>query len=194
MSGVERSVRDKILNATLACIEKEGLHSVRIRSIAGKAGVNSAAINYYFGSKKKLIDEALALTMKNAIANYDILGEEGKSDIDKIIKFFSHNFDGVIDYPEIVKAWFYTPFTEKTYEPETFEWLKTFFEIISENVKKFHPENDEREIKLAVIQILSVMIVPSIFPGNLDEFTGLSMKKPETRKAYIDMLIKRFFK
>lgn len=194
MNGGGQAIRDKILRAALTCIEKEGLHSVTIRSIAREAGVNSAAINYYFGSKKKLIDETLALTMKNAMANFDMFGEEGKSAIDKIYNFFRHNFDGVINYPEIVKAWFYIPFTEKTYETESSRWMKTFFEIISENLKKFRPEAGEGEIKLAVLQILSVMILPSIFPGMFNEFTGLDMKKPGSRKAYIDLLVKQYFK
>ena len=55
---LELSTKEMLLNAALEIIGQEGSHDVSIRGIAARAGVNSAAISYYFGSKDKLIKEA----------------------------------------------------------------------------------------------------------------------------------------
>jgi len=53
------SVKKRIIQATIICIEKDGIQSLTTRSVAKEAGVNNAAINYYFGSKDKLLEETL---------------------------------------------------------------------------------------------------------------------------------------
>ena len=49
--------------ATIDCIGRDGIQSLTTRKIAKEAGVNSAAINYYFGSKEKLVEKALNQTL-----------------------------------------------------------------------------------------------------------------------------------
>ena len=51
MSTEEQSIRERIFLATLTCIERDGLDSMTVRDIAKEANVNTAAINYYFGTK-----------------------------------------------------------------------------------------------------------------------------------------------
>lgn len=57
----------RILLATIACVERSGIDGVRTRDIAAEAGVNLAAVNYHFGSKQAVIDKAIALTVTNGI-------------------------------------------------------------------------------------------------------------------------------
>ncbi len=175
------------------CIEKVGIHSVTIRSIAKEAKVNSAAINYYFGSKKKLVRAALLKARNNAMANIEMFDEKGKSPFEILQSFFLHNFEGIANYPEITKAYLYIPFTKKIYDRETINWLNKFLEEISNNIKIFRPEIEVSEIKLIVTQMLSAMLFPSIFPGMFDEFTG-DLKNPESQKAYIDCLLNHYLK
>jgi len=58
MSENERSVEERSIRVTITCIEAEGLERTTIRRIADIAGVNSAAINYYFRSRERLIRTA----------------------------------------------------------------------------------------------------------------------------------------
>ena len=188
----EHSTRERIILSALACIEKEGLHSVTIRSVAREAGVNSAAINYYFGSKKKLIEAALQLAMKNAMANFEMFEEKGKSPFEIFREFFRHNFEGMVNYPEIVKARFYNPFTKKVYDRDILEWKNKFLDSMLINIKRFHPEIGDMNIKLIVMQTLSAMLFPAMFPGMFDDFTGIDLKNPEIQKVYIDFLLDHY--
>ena len=50
------ATEEKIITATVECIEKYGIKGTTIRQIAETAGVNIAAINYYFRSKDQLFE------------------------------------------------------------------------------------------------------------------------------------------
>jgi AcrR family transcriptional regulator len=51
------SKKDKIINTTLKLIAEKGNLDFTIREIVLNADVNIASVNYYFGTKKKLIQE-----------------------------------------------------------------------------------------------------------------------------------------
>ena len=53
--------RQAILDAARARFTAEGFTATTVRAIATDAGVDAAMINYFFGSKQKLFEEALAL-------------------------------------------------------------------------------------------------------------------------------------
>ncbi|GAB7144804.1 TetR/AcrR family transcriptional regulator [Mycobacterium riyadhense] len=54
-----RSNRDKLLDGALVCLRERGYGNTSSRDIARAAGVNVASINYHFGSKDALLDDAL---------------------------------------------------------------------------------------------------------------------------------------
>jgi len=54
------STRQAILDAAKACFMREGYERVGVREIAGRAGVDPALVNRYFGSKEGLFAEAVA--------------------------------------------------------------------------------------------------------------------------------------
>lgn len=55
----DRGSRDKLLRGALACIQERGYSGASSREIARAAGANVASINYHFGSKDALLNEAL---------------------------------------------------------------------------------------------------------------------------------------
>ena len=59
--GGQPETRQAILEAAAARFATEGFTGATVRSIAADAGVDAAMINYFFGSKQKLFEEALAL-------------------------------------------------------------------------------------------------------------------------------------
>lgn len=56
-AGVMKDTRDRILKTSEKLIFNKGMEDVSLRTIAAKAKVNVAAINYHFGSKDQLIVE-----------------------------------------------------------------------------------------------------------------------------------------
>src|SRR5690606_41572748 len=48
--------RESILDAAEDLFSKHGFYGVTIRQVAGEAGVDTALVHYYFGSKRELFD------------------------------------------------------------------------------------------------------------------------------------------
>lgn len=53
------STRDRILDTAEVCFAQRGFDGTSLREITSLAGVNLGAVNYHFGSKSALFDEAL---------------------------------------------------------------------------------------------------------------------------------------
>jgi AcrR family transcriptional regulator len=56
----EANQRERLLDAAVACFATDGVAATSLRSIALKAGVTPALLNYYFGSKEQLLDAFVA--------------------------------------------------------------------------------------------------------------------------------------
>lgn len=51
--------KEKILDAAETLFASKGFRGTTMRAITGKAGVNLAAVNYHFGSKRSLLEEVI---------------------------------------------------------------------------------------------------------------------------------------
>jgi AcrR family transcriptional regulator len=55
----ESSTKDKILDAAERLFAKQGIAATSLRKVIKEAGVNTAAVHYYFGSKEGLVEAVL---------------------------------------------------------------------------------------------------------------------------------------
>jgi AcrR family transcriptional regulator len=51
----QSGMRDRLLDAAITCFRSHGIAGASLRSIAVEAGVTPAMVNYYFGSKERLL-------------------------------------------------------------------------------------------------------------------------------------------
>lgn len=58
--AVDTNQRERLLDAAVACFASDGVAATSLRSIAQRAGVTPALVNYYFGSKELLLDAFIA--------------------------------------------------------------------------------------------------------------------------------------
>jgi len=70
--------RQRLLEATVACLRQQGTAGLTSREITREAGVNLQAITYHFGSKDALVAEALTKLVRDRITPIrDALESEG---------------------------------------------------------------------------------------------------------------------
>src|SRR5919201_372538 len=80
------ATRDRLVDATLACLSAGGLSATTSRAITRRAGTNLQAITYHFGSKDRLVDEALVQALHTWI---DPAREILQSDRDPVSKMIA---------------------------------------------------------------------------------------------------------
>lgn len=97
----------RILEAAIAAIEEFGFQNVTVRRIAARAGVNIAAINYYFRTKEQLIEKVIRLTLDNTFDWGELTHADGLPPKEMLAAVMDHLSMGALNYPAITRAHFY---------------------------------------------------------------------------------------
>lgn len=192
MSQNQLSAREKIIAAAIDCIEERGLQALTIRSIAAKAGVNSAAINYYFGTKEELVEEALNRTLDEfKKMPEEILRAEGLDLKQRLQAFFTSLFDGLIRWPRIVKAHLQSPLLQDDYGTPFCDMFNSFLTDLLRRLEEMPLGQREQNQRLLIIQSISAVLIPGLMPGLFQYFAGLDFADPEARRSYVQDLVSR---
>ena len=195
IGGVKNDkAQKKIIEAAITCIEREGLHKVTIRGIGREAGVNSAAISYYFRSKEKLIAEALKVTLINAFGDWEVLLGQGDIDLrDRLRRVLKEVLEGSLRFPGIVKAHLQETFLNGAFRTPFIGRLNSFLASISREMRKSSPARSAQETGSIVVQMFSSVLLPGIMPQLFGKGAGIDLSNLKTRSAYVDGVIECFF-
>jgi AcrR family transcriptional regulator len=193
MSTKETSVRDKIVQAAIDCIEREGIQAVTIRSIAKEAGVNSAAINYYFRTKEILVKEALQFTINHVISDWEqIFNLNNLSPRARVELFFKEFMDGAVRFPGISKAHLFEPFVQNKNENDFVRSFNGFLKTLLKQLKKAAPSQTEKQLKFTVVQMVTSIMFTALMPDFFQDLAGISFKDAKARKTFVDHLMEHY--
>jgi AcrR family transcriptional regulator len=194
MSAEEVSIREKIILATIDCIEKHGIQNVTIRSIAKQAGVNSAAINYYFRTKENLMNEVMKSTGQHSIKDLEDLLKSEDSDITAIMmEFFLYLMDGAIRFPNLTKAHLYDALMLGRYDGIFVRRFNGLLSELANKIKASKKAQNKREITMKLVQVVSAVMLPALMPKMFRAFASVNFEDDATRKAYVSFLVEHFF-
>lgn len=183
----EPTIREKIIEAALTILDKEGLEKVTSRNIAARAGVNLAAINYYFGSKNKVLNAVADHLLAEARASYKHLENETIPAEQRLRNFILTYGASVMKHNDSIKFFLYQTMQQN----ETSEY------------KEFLKETGSKLLQQTIMAIThcspaeagqrSVMIVGAIvFPalsGDVSKFGfALNTNDPDERARYFEMI------
>ena len=197
ITGVENArtgVQKRIVEAAISCIEKDGLAGATIRGIARKAGVNSAAISYYFRSKEALMKEALATSLENAFGDWEVLLRQRVPDSKtRVRSVLLEVLEGSLKFPGIVKAHLYDTFINGTSRTMFITRFAKFLAALTRERGGLFPDRSVRQIGSDVVQMVSAVLLPGILPQLFRRAAGVDLTRADTRAAFVDSLIERFF-
>ena len=191
MSDETASAEERIVLATISCVEKQGIENVTIRSIAKEAGVNSAAINYYFRSKENLIARAMSTTLNHFFEDWEqILGEDSKSLAERVRDLLDYFLEGAVRFPGVTKAHIYASYRSEAGESPFKTMLNQALGQLYEKIKGQSKAKNAREIALSIVQLLSAAMLPAMMPTIFEGFSGLDFRDNRTRKTYVDLIVR----
>ena len=189
------NIKQKIIHATIQVIEEEGIQSITVRKVAKKAKVNIASINYYFGSKEKLISETLHDSLHAAFSDWnEVVGTTNRQLDCQLKKFFIHWISGIINYPNMTKAHLYAPIVNGNYKGLFVKHFNLFLENIHQRMKNACPKMTSMQTNFTIMQIISAVAFVSLVPNLFKSFSGIDLHDAKTQKNYIDHLINVYSK
>ncbi|HVO37831.1 MAG TPA: TetR/AcrR family transcriptional regulator [Spirochaetia bacterium] len=192
-TAAETAAQKKIVEAAIACIDRDGLSRVTIRGIAREAGVNSAAISYYFRSKERLIEEALKTTLANAFGDWEVMldgrGEDLESRLGAVLR---EALEGALRYPGIVKAHLYDTFVSGAANTLFIRRFSGFLSLLARELQSRFPRRSAREIGADTVQLISAVLLPGFLPQLFRNAGGFDLADHGERERYVDGVLRRF--
>jgi AcrR family transcriptional regulator len=194
MAEKNPKVRARIVEAAVTCIERDGLEATGIREIAREAGVNSAAINYYFGSKDGLIALALESTLDQAFG--EVLSDFEKqraSGLDIQAAFTKVLEDYLVhstQFPRIAYAHLRDALVKQAYDSLAVKRLNAFLAELAPRLAPAIPHLSDTELRIALSQIWAALVTLGMLPGLFQGFVPLDFTREEDRRLWVRQLLK----
>ena len=182
MSTLE--IKEKLIGSIINLMNKKSVDQISIREIAKEAGVNSAAISYYFGGKDNLILEAMKIyweelcTIYKSIFIGDITQQRGEEFCYEIFKFYIKSKGITQAEQKIFEA-------NRGIDGDTKERVALQFKALGYMIKALKPEVEEEIVQVKVIRLMSALAHPIIWFDMADKIMPDEMKLEDFIRAYI---------
>ena len=183
------TVEIKIIDAAIACIEEFGLSGATNRRISEKAGVNLAAINYYFRSKENLIDKVMETTLNNAFDWTDVEQLPGRTAKERCAAIFEHLIKGGCDYPGISRAHFTDLFVNGNYNSLMIKKYNEFMVKLVDDLASRGSSLSREMLKMACAQIAQACLMSALAPQINFQSTNIDLRDQETRHLFVTSLV-----
>ena len=63
---------------------------------------------------------------------------------------------------------------------------------IQDKTTKLKSEGDEKDIRSSIVQLMSAILMPALFPKIFKDFSQIDFANIEDRKVYIDSLMRHY--
>lgn len=188
------SAEEKIILATIRCIEKYGIDKATIRQIGKEAGFNSASISYYFRSKEVLMGRAMDVALQNAFDMQNFKHTAGMSAKERLASIFEGMIAGALQFPNITKAFFVELLLGGGYDSPIVSKCNAFLSELEEDLKTAYPEKPSFDTRMFLVQAAcATFLFPGLFPGFFTGYPEIDFSKESSRKTYVEKLIHKLF-
>jgi AcrR family transcriptional regulator len=181
--------KQHILEATINAIEKHGVQNLTTRTIAQEAGVNNAALHYYYGTKENLIAEALSLTLDHMMEDTHAILAGAGSIAERILALFTFICEGVLRFPNLIRAHLNGPLMQGERDSPFLDAFGAWQQRISAELEPFisSPEG-EAALPIAIHAAFSSVLIAGLLPNTPGVSPG-DLNDPQARQAYIACLV-----
>lgn len=186
------TTKEKIIQVAMDMIAEEGFQNITIRKMAAQAGVNVAAVNYHFGSKDVLINEALRHVMNQLKNTFEYLKTGNEDEETKLFTFIKNYTDIMFEYPDIIKNMISRAIHDKPFDGHE-EYLafiqREGFELIKKTIGQKRPELDDYILSLKTLNLISGLSFPLLMGEHIKPIMGMDLYNEEIRQMYTKLLL-----
>lgn len=190
-TGAGNGTKERILSATLNIIGEEGFQNVTVRKIAVRARVNVAAVNYHFGSKERVVNEALRYMTGSFRDCFKLLRDPEFSPEDRLRNFLRSYSAMVFHYPDVFKNLIRQVINNTLIPVEYLEFLRgEGFEEFKYAVTELKgPGQDEMLLFMRFFQTISSVSVPVLLGPYMRKLSGVDYSEEEIRNRYVEVVL-----
>lgn len=157
-------IKNKIITASIECIEKYGISGTTTRNISELAQVNVSAISYYFQGIDNLLNDVFDKTLENAFRIDDVPIDENDDYKTVLKKVLNDWLTGAYAYPNIARAHLNSAVNSTVQQSIIFEKMNSFFDILYQLLIKHGMPDDSSGLN-KLQSVFSSLLGHIIFNG-----------------------------
>ena len=180
-----RDTKTHILEAAIMTIERHGIQHVTTRLIADAAGVNNAALHYYYGTKEQLVEAALAQSVRHMGEDLEAILAKPFSVREGLHEALTYLVGGAVRYPNIVRAHFLAPISGTGAPSPGAAQFETHVCRLRAYILARKPELAQAHVAASLHTAISACLLTAMAPDVLAEKAGIRLDDPVSRDAYI---------
>lgn len=157
------STKEQILSVAISMINAGEIEKITTRRVATLAGVNIGAVNYHFGTKEQLLDEAFENIMSPIKEIYSILDSDCGTPRERLKKFLTEMARHISTSPAPLKYYVVMSNTVTKSRTSLIKMFKTsMLGKLIKTIAEITGETDMNKAALRAIQIISSVALPNI--------------------------------
>lgn len=184
--------KELIIQTALEIIGQEGVQKITTREIAKRANVNSAALNYHFGSKENLIRQAMEFFIKTLNGAFALLEREELGAGERMLAFLKKFAEISVLYPGVTKSLVCQMMFVEADNPALTAAQKHGVAAFASILKQVAGIQEERMALRLGLQMMSSVIYPVLISRQLPALYGFNYADRQEREAYIEQLYRTY--
>ncbi len=184
----KKDTRQKIIEAAIEIMGREGNLNATIRDIAGRANVNIASINYYFRSKEKLMEEVEQTIIEKTRDIYDLLFDEKVEVRERLVRWGDSLMKRLLDFPGLIYL-IGSRFLEDDVTGSISEYMSVPERDLHPVIKELTGTDSEELLSFKVLQLISGVVYPVLIYSSTGKAVGQDINDSATRSRYLTHLV-----
>jgi len=184
--------KDVIIQTALDIIGQEGVHKITTREIAKRANVNTAALNYHFGTKDRLVEQAMGVFIRELAGTYAELEREELPMEERLLSFLQQFAAFSVRYPGVTKSLVDRMMWAEAGDPALAAAQRKGIERLTGALAIATGRTEPAELRAAALQLMSGVLYPVLLHKQLPDLYGIDYAKAEEREAYVERLYRRY--
>ncbi|CQR55630.1 TetR/AcrR family transcriptional regulator [Paenibacillus riograndensis] len=192
----DKDTKQTILEATVDLIRAYGFSCATMRNIAAKAETNLALVNYHYGSKEKLLADAVRVLLSTFDDAFKVLEDDTVPPRERLKEFFIRYIEELKRYPGMARQMLEQRHHIMSSLDEYSRYCKMMrLEKILQAIQEITGEQDKNKLMMMQLQIYGAVVVPEIMLSSLpaDKADFMPVFNPPPIEEQIDGLFERYF-
>lgn len=183
--------KEEIVKAATELIEEkgEGMEEITVREICSRAGVGLGLINYYFGSKARLIEVCVERIVNGIVDRFCSIREETKEllPLERLEFLGNMTLSFLFEHSAVSKISVLTDARKPRVGDNTHRTYRAYLPLVA----ACRPDLSEKEIKRLTFCLVSSMQSAFMRSDVILKEEGIDLKIPEERKKYHSQIVRR---
>ncbi|MBW4080814.1 TetR/AcrR family transcriptional regulator [Paenibacillus sp. S150] len=192
----DKDTKQTILEVTVDLIRGEGFSCATMRNIATRAGINLALVNYHYGSKEKLLADAVRALLSTFNDAFKVLEDDTLPPRERLKQFFIRYIEELQRYPGLARQMLDQRHHVMGSLDEYTRYCKMMrIEKILQAIQEITGEQDKNKLITMQLQIYGAVVFPMITISSLPKDNGnfLPFANLPPIGEQIDELFGRYF-